>query len=1037
MKIFLVNILAIATFAISLSSCSTSPLDQKKKIRENCIRVWGESAACGPSYAQEKNKQPSTQPGVPSNQASSETNRNTPINPALAKAKARLEENKNRELTRLRNRRENSRKVIAKGKVESSPDQPIYIDEKNPEELLADVSKMLDECKSLPDNTPKHQWSLLKTCKHECQNSKSLSGWKSCHISHSTALKKLGFPKQERILFSAFSGGACLESYDTDRRSTKGAYNFSRVRQAYARDFFSGKTFVLMPFKLSRKHYSNAEKIPISKGKENEVTLIFSEVDGSNRGTLIEKRYNKEEKKVEEKKINITFKGNGYCKGESGICFTVGRTGGYADKDVEYYFIGKNADLLCGAQQKDLHTLKYKTFAAAYGKLLTQKQLQKEQDTIVENAREEQDTIDENAREELVAKASLSENTILKENRFYKIFRETGDNWCSDTLILKVVYKPENFLRIREKSLKSTGSRSGLQNNVIRIKKKYCPNASKVRINLYPKGTDTIESFYFYDSSNSERLKFVQEGGSGENIVGPGISLSPTQEGLLVDKVRKGGPAWYQAGIRTGDLITQIGWDRDVSVSKLLKLIDKKQPGDTIFIRTRGPKDSYDKLLAINVDGLPGKTSTGNEQNYEYVEEKHDPNSSSEGNRHVIHYSQGKPHILASNVPNWCSDVARVDKIAHGVGVKYDFRLRGGDWQIFKNNWVPPIREQCPSAKKVIFTNFVPGFPTPVNRFEITDLDDKLKMKMVGINGNPFAKSLEEAREIALKNTTRCDQLAAHPEDLDKPHGLVGVKDDSIDSERAIDFCLNAIEKNPNSHRLRFQLARALLSSGLAEQAAKILKKTTEAGHAPSQYYLANLYEKGQGVPADKNRANDLFKNAVDNGFDPEKIKKMEEVASLDISGLDLGYSRSMLVENIYKFSPRDIMKDNGNMLYNWAYLIGLAEAFNKLCPEAYTKKEFTTLRAVIYKPDTYTYYGPTQQIKSHTWIKNKLNSLNWENVKRGSKLTSMDLDDLEIAKITKDAYKDAKSLASRMQCEGKIFQRFKDSLTEFIMIAN
>lgn len=108
----------------------------------------------------------------------------------------------------------------------------------------------------------------------------------------------------------------------------------------------------------------------------------------------------------------------------------------------------------------------------------------------------------------------------------------------------------------------------------------------------------------------------------------------------------------------------------------------------------------------------------------------------------------------------------------------------------------------------------------------------------------------------------RCDKLAAHPDDPDKPHGVRGVGDDAIDVSAAIDACTDAAEAHPEERRYAFELGRVLMLSGEKELAAGLLQQAAAAGSAAAIAYLGDLEE-------DSESARELYQTAADGGFAP------------------------------------------------------------------------------------------------------------------------------------------------------------------------
>ena len=112
-----------------------------------------------------------------------------------------------------------------------------------------------------------------------------------------------------------------------------------------------------------------------------------------------------------------------------------------------------------------------------------------------------------------------------------------------------------------------------------------------------------------------------------------------------------------------------------------------------------------------------------------------------------------------------------------------------------------------------------------------------------------------------------CDRLAAHPEDPERM--AEGVVFELIDTERAIAACEAAVAAFPNEPRYRFQLGRALHSAGRPEAALPHYRVAAEAGYAPAQSNLGTMYEYGEGIEKDLERAVGWHRRAAEQGYAP------------------------------------------------------------------------------------------------------------------------------------------------------------------------
>jgi tetratricopeptide (TPR) repeat protein len=109
------------------------------------------------------------------------------------------------------------------------------------------------------------------------------------------------------------------------------------------------------------------------------------------------------------------------------------------------------------------------------------------------------------------------------------------------------------------------------------------------------------------------------------------------------------------------------------------------------------------------------------------------------------------------------------------------------------------------------------------------------------------------------------DRLAAHPDDPSRPPAIKGISDDQLaasDLEKAAAACIEAIQKNPDEARYRFELGRVLLLGGLADEARTQLETAASMGHGGASFYLAVLTD-------DASKAKELIEKASAANFKP------------------------------------------------------------------------------------------------------------------------------------------------------------------------
>lgn len=124
------------------------------------------------------------------------------------------------------------------------------------------------------------------------------------------------------------------------------------------------------------------------------------------------------------------------------------------------------------------------------------------------------------------------------------------------------------------------------------------------------------------------------------------------------------------------------------------------------------------------------------------------------------------------------------------------------------------------------------------------------------------------AAATAASPEHRCDELAAHPDDPDRPAGVVGVSEDGIDPNEAAEACTAAVEAYPDEPRFAFQLGRVLMHGGETELATSFLSDAAAGGSAAALAYLGDLEDN----PDD---ARDLYEAAADGGFAPARAVVM------------------------------------------------------------------------------------------------------------------------------------------------------------------
>jgi TPR repeat protein len=112
--------------------------------------------------------------------------------------------------------------------------------------------------------------------------------------------------------------------------------------------------------------------------------------------------------------------------------------------------------------------------------------------------------------------------------------------------------------------------------------------------------------------------------------------------------------------------------------------------------------------------------------------------------------------------------------------------------------------------------------------------------------------------------TTDCDRYAARK--LTRDQASPAVAFEKIDPQIALPACESAVQRYPESSRLRFQLARVKLRAGQFESAASLLRPLAAVDYAPALHQLGTMYLRGDGVEKDEKIAFDLFRWSAEEG---------------------------------------------------------------------------------------------------------------------------------------------------------------------------
>lgn len=129
----------------------------------------------------------------------------------------------------------------------------------------------------------------------------------------------------------------------------------------------------------------------------------------------------------------------------------------------------------------------------------------------------------------------------------------------------------------------------------------------------------------------------------------------------------------------------------------------------------------------------------------------------------------------------------------------------------------------------------------------------------------------------------RCDRLAAHTHDADKPDDVDGTALGILAAVAgdAIAACAEAVEANPGERRYAFELGRAHHAASRFEEARVWYGKAAEAGSAIAMNNTGLLYATGSGVASDFEEARRWFEQAAEAG----NVAAMGNLAALYRNG--------------------------------------------------------------------------------------------------------------------------------------------------------
>ena len=131
---------------------------------------------------------------------------------------------------------------------------------------------------------------------------------------------------------------------------------------------------------------------------------------------------------------------------------------------------------------------------------------------------------------------------------------------------------------------------------------------------------------------------------------------------------------------------------------------------------------------------------------------------------------------------------------------------------------------------------------------------------------------------VTGRTVNPCDQYAASEEDFARPTEVSGVRFDQINVARAIEACTKSVDDNPRIVRYLFNLARAYQRKAVLQSKTDPTRADAERdavfryqdavdrGYVAAFNNLAIMYDAGEGVPADPEKATELFRKGADQG---------------------------------------------------------------------------------------------------------------------------------------------------------------------------
>lgn len=367
----------------------------------------------------------------------------------------------------------------------------------------------------------------------------------------------------------------------------------------------------------------------------------------------------------------------------------------------------------------------------------------------------------------------------------------------------------------------------------------------------------------------------------------------PDFKSLQIDLLDPDGPA-YKAGLRSGDFVGLMDWLHIRDTAEATRHLLYAQDNKAISIGWhRGEGANFEggaKLVVLDAR---------EERTLERIEGTAARDQGAKF-RQVI--GEAGSTIVSIPLENWCSE---------WVPIHYDQSLNETQFPYINSseledaaNWV---KGNCPDARGFDALVRSSELNLPIHAFtiefqEASSTNAKLNwdsFNKTGLDGLPFADTIEKVIEVAQRHAPLCDRYASHSQDPQRRYGLVGT--DFVvpeDIPKAIDACIAALEQDPEDVLTNFHMGRVLYEAQLFEEAFLYLEYAAYYEHGGAADYLGSMYMNGDGVEADEELSEQYFAFAESTGFVPFADADPE---SFDPSGT----FEPDILRFVYEMSPR------------------------------------------------------------------------------------------------------------------------------------